>query len=134
MFKSGHIGFAGFTTCQDNCCVAGGSVGVDGNTVEGAGDYALKHCLQIGRGDFCVGEDQRDQGGHVRFDHADTFCNTNNASAGTSNFALRNFAYGVGGHDSFCNRIGRCALRLCGKCGKTGTDFVHWVLAANYAG
>ena len=101
--------------------VGGGGVAIDGDGVEGGIDVARQHALQGGGGDFGVGEDIDQHGGHIGGDHAGAFgdaCDVDRAAV-----ALHGgggpFGEGVGGH----HRVGGHFDGIFAQGGGQGRDF-----------
>ena len=114
---------AAFAGGDDNEAVVGAGIAVYRDAVERhIGDF-LRQQLQNGLGDFGIGGDKAEHGGHVGMDHARAFGDAGGADGmvfADAAFARGGFGYGIGGHDGAGGVEPACG----GDFGQDGDDAV----------
>ena len=97
--------------------------------VEGPVHHAPEHPVQVRGLHGGVGQEQRDQRGHVGFDHAHPFGDADHPCL--AHRGLRHLGHGVSGHDRPGRRHGVCSLERRRQRGQVGPDPVHRVATSD---
>ncbi len=110
---------------EDDGHVAGGSVAVDGDAVEGAIDGGAESGAEVSLVNARVGGQEGEHGGHVGMNHAGAFGDSDDAEgvASDSDFAGGDFGPCIGGHDAqggFVPPVRRSGVH---ESGQAVTDF-----------